>query len=136
MSKYVRIGDTDGKLRFLRSLKSNLGLIYASSKETGISVEDHNRWMEEDDKYKKQVLEIDGHAIDYVESTLLKLVEEKNPQAIMFYLKTKGKDRGYVEKTSPTDPKDKGEDLPVNMSREDKRKIIHKLMQESGMKVD
>jgi hypothetical protein len=136
MSKYTRIGDTDGKLKFLRSLKLNLGLIYASSKETGISVEDHNRWMQEDGKYKKQVLEIDGHAIDYVESTLLKLVEEKNPQAIMFYLKTKGKDRGYVEKSNQTDPKDKGEDLPFDMSREDKRKIIHKLMQESGMKVD
>ena len=136
MSKYVRIKDTDGKLRFLRSLKSNLGLVYASSKETGISVEDHNRWMSEDSDYKKQVSEIDGHAIDYVESTLLKLVEEKNPQAIMFYLKTKGKERGYVEKTSAAESKDKGEDLPVDMSREDKRRIIHKLMHESGMKVD
>jgi hypothetical protein len=136
MSKYVRIKDTDGKLRFMRSLRLNLGLVYASSKETGISVEDHNRWMQEDSDYRKQVMEIDGHAIDYVESTLLKLVEEKNPQAIMFYLKTKGKDRGYVEKTSTSEAKDKGEDLPVDMSREDKRRIIHKLMQESGMKVD
>lgn len=123
-------------MKFLKSLKSNLGLVYASSKETGISIEDHNRWMSVDNDYKKQVSEIDGHAIDYVESTLLKLVEERNPQAIMFYLKTKGKERGYVEKTVASEQKDKGEDLPVDMNREDKRKIILQLMKDSGIKVD
>lgn len=136
MKRNERLGDRDGKLRFLRALKSNLGLVYASSKETGLSVEDHNRWMADDADYKKQVAEIDGHAIDYVESTLLKLVEERNPQAIMFYLKTKGKDRGYVEKASPGEQKDRGEDLPVDMSREDKRKVILQLMKDSGVKVD
>lgn len=136
MKRTERLGDREGKMKFLKSLKSNLGLVYASSKETGISVEDHNRWMSVDNDYKKQVSEIDGHAIDYVESTLLKLVEERNPQAIMFYLKTKGKERGYVEKTVASEQKDKGEDLPVDMNREDKRKIILQLMKDSGIKVD
>ena len=136
MRRGERLGDRDGKLRFLRSLKANLGLVFASSKETGISVEDHNRWLSEDSDYKKQVIEIDGHAIDYVESTLLKLVEERNPQAIMFYLKTKGKDRGYVEKAPTGEQKDKGEDLPFDMSREDKLKVILQLMKDSGVKVD
>lgn len=136
MKRGERLGDREGKTKFLRALKSNLGLVYASSKETGISVEDHTRWMSEDGEYKKQVTEIDGHAIDYVESTLLKLVEERNPQAIMFYLKTKGKDRGYVEKAPTGEQKDKGEDLPVDMTREDKRKVILQLMKDSGVKID
>ena len=136
MKRGERLGDREGKLKFLRSLKLNLGLVYASSKETGVSVEDHNRWLSEDGVYKKQVMEIDGHAIDYVESTLLKLVEERNPQAIMFYLKTKGRERGYVEKAPTGEQKDKGEDLPIDMSREDKRKVILQLMKESGVKVE
>jgi len=34
-----------------------------------------------------------------VESKLLKLIDDGNPQAIMFFLKTQGKHRGYTERT-------------------------------------
>jgi len=36
--------------------------------------------------------------IDMAESKLIRLIEDLNPQAIMFALKTIGRDRGYIEK--------------------------------------
>lgn len=35
---------------------------------------------------------------DHVESKLYELIDERHPTAIIFYLKTQGKDRGYVER--------------------------------------
>jgi len=35
---------------------------------------------------------------DFAESTLLKLIKKENPAAVFFYLKTKCKDRGYIER--------------------------------------
>lgn len=36
--------------------------------------------------------------LDLAESMLLKNIQEQDPASIFFYLKTKGKKRGYVEK--------------------------------------
>ena len=36
--------------------------------------------------------------LDFAESKLYELVDDKHPTAIIFLLKTKGKDRGYVER--------------------------------------
>ena len=36
--------------------------------------------------------------MDFAESHLYKLVKEGNPAATIFFLKTKGKARGYVER--------------------------------------
>lgn len=49
---------------------------------------------------------IDEEYLDLAENKLLTLVNEKNLGAICFYLKCKGKDRGYVEKqqTELTNP--------------------------------
>lgn len=46
---------------------------------------------------------------DFAESKLFKLVDEENITAIIFYLKTQGRDRGYIERQEVTG-KD-GEDI-------------------------
>jgi hypothetical protein len=54
--------------------------------------------MQEDAEYKKAVEDLNDVAIDFAESQLHKQIKDGNSTATIFYLKTKGKKRGYVER--------------------------------------
>jgi hypothetical protein len=58
--------------------------------------------MESDEQFKKDVEDISSMAIDICEAELWKLIKEGNSTAIIFFLKTKGKVRGYVERQELT----------------------------------
>lgn len=45
---------------------------------------------------------INERNLDYAESALLKLIKEGNATALIFFLKTKGKHRGYIERSELT----------------------------------
>ena len=47
----------------------------------------------------KVLQDIKQNEVDNAESTLYELVDQKNPQATIFVLKTLGKERGFTEKT-------------------------------------
>jgi hypothetical protein len=55
--------------------------------------------MKQDDVYKESVEDIENIALDFAESQLHKQIKEGNTSGTIFYLKTKGKRRGYVERT-------------------------------------
>jgi hypothetical protein len=55
--------------------------------------------MKKDKTYKKQVDSILDIALDFAESQLFSNIKDRDTASILFYLKTKGKKRGYVEKT-------------------------------------
>ena len=82
------------QIKFIESLKKNLGILSLTLKETNVSREDYEDWLEELD-FAREVEIIEDTSIDYVESKLLKEIEQGNIPAITFYLRTKGKNRGY-----------------------------------------
>ena len=43
-------------------------------------------------------IDIGDIALDFAESKLYELIKEANVPATLFYLKTKGKNRGYIER--------------------------------------
>jgi len=49
-----------------------------------------------------KVDEIREKRTDYVESKMMKLIDDLNPTMIIFYLKTQAKDRGYVDRHEVT----------------------------------
>jgi hypothetical protein len=57
----------------------------------------HYRWIKDDEEYAAKVKEIQNVTLDFVENQLLKQIREGNTQATIFYLRTKGKERGYIE---------------------------------------
>lgn len=63
-----------------------------------MSRQTHYNWMKADEEYKSAVLELEDRTIDFAESHLHKLIKDGNPAATIFFLKTKGKRRGYVER--------------------------------------
>jgi hypothetical protein len=87
------------KKAMLEALEKSLGIATSACKSVGISRETHYRWIREDDEYKSAVDSIGDMTIDFVESQLHKQIREGNSTATIFFLKTKAKKRGYVERT-------------------------------------
>lgn len=89
---------TNTKAALLHALKRNMGIISHACKEVGLaSNQPYYRYIRDDEDFKRACIEIQEAQIDFVESQLLQKIKEGNPQCIMFYLRTKGKGRGYTE---------------------------------------
>jgi hypothetical protein len=63
--------------------------------------------MKEDPEYRRAVTSLEGMALDLAESQLHGQILEGNTAAIIFFLKTKGKIRGYVERNEVVQKDDK-----------------------------
>ena len=86
----------------IEALEKSLGIVTTACKAVGISRETHYRWLREDEKYKASVDAIADIALDFAESSLHKQIQNGEVSSTIFYLKTKGKSRGYVERQEIT----------------------------------
>jgi hypothetical protein len=86
------------KKAMLEALEKSLNIVTTACKSVGIDRHTHYNWLASDDEYKKAVESIDDIAIDFAESKLHKQIDKGDTTACIFYLKTKGKKRGYVER--------------------------------------
>tara|TARA_B100000963_G_scaffold15175_2_gene11631 strand:- start:760 stop:1107 length:348 start_codon:yes stop_codon:yes gene_type:complete len=86
------------KVAMLEALEQSLGVVTTACKVVGIERKTHYNWLDQDEDYKAAVKSIENVAIDFAESQLHKQIKKGSTQATIFYLKTKGKKRGYVER--------------------------------------
>jgi len=86
------------KKAMLEALEKSLGIVTSACKAVDISRETHYRWLREDAEYKAAVDSLSDVALDFAESQLHKQIKDGNSTATIFFLKTKGKKRGYVER--------------------------------------
>ena len=86
------------KKAMLEALEKSLGIVTSACKSVDISRETHYRWLREDADYKAAVEALTDVALDFAESQLHKQIKDGNSTATIFFLKTKGKKRGYVER--------------------------------------
>lgn len=86
------------KPTFLKNLQESKGIVSYACQQTGISRYTYYEWLKSDAKFKKLALEITEYVIDLVEAKLLSNINEGDTTAIIFFLKTKGRKRGYVER--------------------------------------
>jgi hypothetical protein len=86
------------KEQLLTALTNSLGIVSTACETIGTSRTTYYKYYNNDLDFKGQVDSISDIALDCAESQLLELIKEKNITAIIFYLKTKGKKRGYIEK--------------------------------------
>ncbi len=95
----VKLDRTDTKKEaMLEALEKSLGIVSTACKMVDISRQTHYAWLKADEEYKKAVNSIQDGVLDFAESHLYKLVKDGNPAATIFFLKTKGKKRGYIER--------------------------------------
>lgn len=86
------------KEKFLEALEQSMGIMSTAAKKIGVDRTTPYRWIKEDEEYADKVKEIINVPLDFVESKLFEAINNDNITAIIFYLKTKGKHRGYVER--------------------------------------
>ena len=91
--------DTDKKTAMLQALERSLGVVSPAAEAANVARMSHYRWMKDDPEYRAAVDSINEKAIDFAENALHKLIRSGNPASTIFYLKTKGKARGYVERS-------------------------------------
>jgi hypothetical protein len=104
-------------------------VVETACQKAGVGRRTHYDWLKKDEKYAAAVAEVDDVAIDFGESQLYKLMRgytlpdtkvflnsySKQPivvpitkhigtdaSAVIFFLKTRGKKRGYVERSELT----------------------------------
>tara|TARA_R100001443_G_scaffold1056_1_gene4151 strand:+ start:21880 stop:22227 length:348 start_codon:yes stop_codon:yes gene_type:complete len=89
------------KEKLLKALEETQGLIAHACKKAGnISRSTYYRYLKEDPEFAKKVQEIQEAQIDYVEGQLIKNIANGRETSIIFYLKSKAKERGYTEKSN------------------------------------
>jgi len=113
----------------LLALELSLGVVTTASKKANITGKTHYGWIKNDSEYAEKVREIKEQALDFAESKLFQLMKgvvlpdtkvfvnhdddgkaqitrvpvdkhlAPDKTSLIFYLKTQGKHRGYVERT-------------------------------------
>lgn len=86
------------KKQYLEALEKSLGVKTTACKITGIGRTTVYDWIKSDEEFRKAVDEVEQVALDFVESKLFEQIRGNNTPSTIFYLKTKGKKRGYVER--------------------------------------
>lgn len=87
------------KKAMIEALEASLGIVTQACKAVGIARSTHYEWFNSDPEYKTAVEAIADIALDFAESQLHKQIQNGEVSSTIFYLKTKGKKRGYIEKT-------------------------------------
>ena len=86
------------KKRLLEALEKTLGVVTTACKMAEIGRTTFYKYYKEDEDFKKQVDDVENIALDFAESQLHKQIRDGSVPATIFYLKTKGKSRNYVER--------------------------------------
>jgi dihydropteroate synthase len=98
----MKIQPNKYKKKLLISLEKHFGIVTPACKEVGVSRDTFYRYYNEDEDFKKAVDEINDIQGDFVEGKLFEKIKEGSERSIMFYMRYKGKKRGYSDSVDIT----------------------------------
>ena len=104
--------------RIIKALGETQGLLTMAARKAGVSYTTVKRYAAEFPSVKQAVQDAKESMLDFAEGKLYQKIKAGDNTAILFYLKTQGKGRGYIERQELTgeggkpievehDPKDK-----------------------------
>lgn len=120
------ISNKQKKNVLIEKMRKTLGNITASCEAAQIARTTYYDWYEKDPKFRAAIDAIAESCIDFAESSLMQQIKDGNPTSTIFYLKTKGKKRGYIE-TQELTGKDGKELIPAQMTDADIQKEIERI---------
>jgi hypothetical protein len=83
------------KSRFLEELKKSMAIKTLAARKSNIGRTMLYEYINNDLDFALKVKAIEDAAVDYAEGKLMELMQLGDRASVMFFLKAKGKDRGY-----------------------------------------
>ena len=124
------------KQAMLEALTLSFGVVAHAAKQVGINRTTHYLWMEEDAEYKAAVADLKEYKKDFIESKLIKLINEGDTAATIFAAKTQLKDRGYIERTELTGADGKDLNYTVTLDLGNTKNIINPVQEQEPGPID
>jgi hypothetical protein len=87
------------KKELIQAMENCHGIVSDACLSVGVSRVTYYDYYKKDKEFKTTIDEIENTVLDYVEGKLFKLIDKGDVASTLFYLKTKGKGRGYIEKS-------------------------------------
>ena len=113
--------------RIIKSLHESQGLLTLAARKAGVSYTTVKRYAAEFPSVHDAVQEAKESMLDFAEGKLYQKIRDGDTASIIFYLKTQGKGRGYIERQEVTG------DLKVEVSGKDKLiSILNRIATRSG----
>lgn len=106
---------------FLEVFEKSLCNMTAATKKMGIDRSTVYRWRQEFPEFEQQLKDIQETQIDFVESKLMSLINNGDVASTIYYLKTKGKERGWSERYEVTGKEGKDLTPQINIQIIDSR---------------
>jgi len=99
IKKSVNYKTDTKKDQLLKKLESGLGIVTNACRAVSISRETYYSWLRKDPDFKAKADAIKDVVIDFVETKFYQNVRDGDTTAMIFFLKSKGKARGWNEKS-------------------------------------
>ncbi len=90
------------KKAIIAALEKSLGVVTEACRKVGVGRTTFYGWLKDDKEFDAEVKDVQNIALDFVESKLFENIREGKTSEMIFYLKTKGKSRGYIERQEIT----------------------------------
>jgi len=104
--------------RIIKAIKETNGLLTMAAAKSGIGYRTICRYVAEYPTVKQAALDAKESMLDFAEGKLYSKIKAGDNTAIIFYLKTQGKARGYIERQELSNPI--GESFRVEHDAKDK----------------
>jgi hypothetical protein len=87
----------DRKALLLQALAQTRGIISTACASADVPRRTFYNWLEGDREFRRAYQDIIEGSLDFVESKLLDMIESGSERAVFFFLRTRGRSRGYRE---------------------------------------
>lgn len=116
------------KQAVLEALNKSSGIVASACKAAGISRFTFYKWLKDDKEFAEKVEDVQELQKDFAEALILKKMKEGDTTMIIFYAKTKMKDRGYSERVEHTgangEPLIKAAEIDISKLTDEQRKVL------------
>lgn len=118
--------------KIITALKETRGLLTLAARKAGVSYSTVNRYANEFPSVRQAVEEAKESMTDFAEGKLFEKISKGDVACIIFYLKTQGKRRGYIERQEFTGAGGEPIKTEIIVSNETAKKLTQAILNGKG----